>query len=60
MLKKNLQRNSLKPIITPLQELVQDKKTELPIKKDEERYEDLEMDNIQLRLNNKRSTEENK
>ena len=45
---EELAEKSLKPIITPLQKLVQDKKTELPIKKNEERYEELEKDNIQL------------
>lgn len=49
---------SLKPIITPLQKLVEGNKNELPIKKNKEEREDVEMDDIQLRFKNKRNVDE--
>ena len=48
---------SLKPIITPLQKLVQEKTNSSLIKKEEQQL-DVEMDDIQSRLQNKRFSEE--
>lgn len=49
---------SLKPIITPLNQLIEEKKKSDVIKEEKKLYDDIEMDDIQSRFKNKRSLEE--
>lgn len=49
---------SLKPVTIPLQKLVQEKTKMLPIEKSEQGINDIEMDEVSSRLQNKRSLEE--
>lgn len=55
---EELAEKSLRPVVAPLQKLVQEKNTVTPPSKEKERDADVEMDDIQERLKNKRFSDE--